>query len=498
MLKNRECGVLLPIASLPSNEGIGTFGKQAYKFIDYISSADVKIWQILPLLPLSYGNSPYSPCASKAFCHYYIDLETLENQGLLTFDEISSMPVGNNPRWVDYGLIFNEKAKILKKAFKRFDRKSEEWKDFLKRGDYDDYALFMTLKEKFSYRDKSDWGEYKTYDNRLIARFLDDNREEYEFWLFTQFLCETQWLKLKNYAAGKDVKILGDIPIYMANDSVEVWKYGSELFLLNEDGSPKAVAGVPPDDFSEDGQLWGNPVYDWEKMKLDDYAWWRDRINYCLSVYDIVRLDHFRGFDRYYRIESGETTAKNGEWVDGPKMGLFGCFPDAPVIAEDLGVIDDGVRKLMKDTGYPGMKVMSFGFNGDPHSEHKPENYPENCVGYSGTHDNEPLKVLFSDENPQKDFIAADLRYECKKTGVKENLKTENGKVDTAINLLMSSKAKIVIIPFHDLKRFGEEARINAPSVFSDKNWSFRYLPSDFDSATKNRLKARIKRYGRD
>ena len=498
MLKNRECGVLLPIASLPSAEGVGTFGKEAYKFIDYISSAGVKIWQILPLLPLSYGNSPYSPCASKAFCHYYIDLETLKNQGVLTEEEISSVDFGNDPRRVDYGRLFVGKTQILKKAFSRFDKENRDFKAFLNKGEYNDYALFMTLKEKFSYRDKSEWGEYKTYDNRLIDGFLKANREEYEFWLFTQFLCETQWYKLKNHAAEKGVKILGDIPIYMAGDSVEAWKYGSELFLLNGDGSPKIVAGVPPDAFSEDGQLWGNPVYDWEKMKLNDYAWWRDRIKYCLSVYDIVRLDHFRGFDRYYCIKNGETTAKNGEWVDGPKTGLFKYFLNAPVVAEDLGVIDDGVRKLMKETGYPGMKVMSFGFNGDPHSEHKPENYPENCVGYSGTHDNEPLKVLFSDQNPQKDLVTSDLRYECKKTGVKQNLKTENGKIDTAINRLMSSKAKIVIIPFHDLKRFGEEARINAPSVFSDKNWSFRYLKSDFDNATKNRLKARIKRDERD
>lgn len=486
---DRICGVLMPVASLPSEEGIGTFGKKAYDFVDYIASAGVKIWQILPLLPLSFGNSPYSPCAARAFCDYYIDLEFLKKDGLLTGEEISGCDFGGSPRRVDYGLLFENKAKLLKKAFARFDKNSIEWAEFLKRGDYDDYALFMTLKEKFSYADKTMWGEYKNYDNRLIEGFLKDNCEEYEFFLFTQFLCEKQWFSLKSYANSKGVKILGDIPIYLASDSVEAWKYGSELFLLNEDGSPKVVAGVPPDAFSADGQLWGNPVYDWQKMKKNGYEWWKNRIKYSLSVYDIIRLDHFRGFDRYFRINAGEKTARNGEWADGPKFDLFKDFKNAPIVAEDLGVIDDGVRDLMRETGYPGMKVESFGFNGDPYSEHKPSNYAENCVGYTGTHDNEPLKVLLSDDNPMKSVVLGDLKSECKKAGVKGAFNTADGRISAAIRLLTASKAKIVIVPFHDIKRFGEEARINAPSVCSDMNWSFRYVSADFDNATKRRIK---------
>ena len=489
MFDKKTFGILMPVASLPSKEGIGTFGKGAYDFVDYIAGAGVKIWQILPLLPLSFGNSPYSPCASRAFCHYYIDLEFLKEDGLLTKEEISDCDFGNNPRRVDYGLLFENKTKLLKKAFARFKADSDDWKDFLKRGDYDDYALFMTFKEKFAYADKTGWGEYKTYDNRLIEAFLKDNRDNYEFFLFTQYMCEKQWFALKSYANEKNVKILGDIPIYLAYDSAEAWKYGSELFLLNEDGSPKVVAGVPPDAFSADGQLWGNPVYDWEKMKENGYEWWKNRIKYSLSVYDIIRLDHFRGFDRYFRINAGETTARNGEWADGPKFELFKDFKDAPIVAEDLGVIDDGVRQLMRETGYPGMKVESFGFNGDPYSEHKPSNYAENCVGYTGTHDNAPLKVLFSDDNPERDIILKDLKSECGKEGIKGSLKTVDGRISAAIRLLTASKAKIVIVPFHDIKRFGEEARINAPSVCSDLNWSFRYVPADFDNVTKRRIK---------
>ena len=298
MQKTRKCGILLPLASLPSEEGIGTFGKNAYKFIDYLASAGVKIWQILPLLPLSYGNSPYSPCASEAFCHYYIDLQTLGEQGLLTAEEISSANFGSDPRRIDYGALFSEKTKILRKAYRRFDKNSNEWRAFVAGGKYADYAVFMTLKERFSYRDSAEWGEYKTFDNRLIAAFIGSNRDNYEFFLFTQYLCEKQWRALKAYANENGVEILGDIPIYLARDSVEVWKYGKELFSLDDDGTPSEVAGVPPDAFSEDGQLWGNPIYDWEKMKKNGYNWWKNRLNYCLSVYDIVRLDHFRGFDR--------------------------------------------------------------------------------------------------------------------------------------------------------------------------------------------------------
>lgn len=498
MLNTKKCGVLLPIASLPSNEGIGTFGAKAYDFIDYLHVCGVKIWQILPLLPLSYGNSPYSSNCSRAFCHYYIDLDILAQQGLLTTEEIKNADLYLSNRRVDYGLTFTEKTNLLKKAYSRFDKSSPSWREFVSKGTYDDYALFMTLKESNSFKQWTEWEQYKHYDNRLIADFINANRYNFEFWLFTQYECEIQWFKLKKYANERGLSILGDLPIYLAYDSVEVWKYGQELFSLNDDKFPKLVAGVPPDAFSEDGQLWGNPVYDWKKMSRDGYKWWKDRIAYSLSVYDVVRLDHFRGFDRFFAIEANETTAKNGKWLDGPKYELFKDFDKNKIIAEDLGIIDDGVRTLLSQTGYDGMKVMSFGFNGDPYSEHKPSNFPENCVAFTGTHDNAPLKTLFStaDDN-QKLTQTQDLESECKKAKIRHSVKSVNGKINAAIDLLFASKANTVIIPFHDLKGFGEEARINAPSIFSDDNWSFRYVESDFDAKTQAKLKKLIIKYGR-
>ena len=355
----------------------------------------------------------------------------------------------------------------------------------------------MTLKEKFSYKPWNEWGEYKTYDKRLIDGFIADNRDKIDFWLFTQYAFLKQWNTLREYANRKGVEIIGDMPIYLAYDSVEAWKYGKELFQFDDDGDPKFVAGVPPDAFSADGQLWGNPVYDWEKMKSDGYKWWKDRIKSAFLVYNVVRIDHFRGFDRYFRIKYGETTAKNGEWADACKAEMFKDFKSG-IIAEDLGVYDDGVRKLMKDTGYPGMKVESFCFDGNPYGEHKPSNYKENCVAYTGTHDNMPLAEIFSaaDERQEK-VILSDLKSECRKLGVKPVLKTTTERVYTAIRLLSASKAEIAIVPMHDIKAFKGEARINEPSKFSDDNWSFRFKTSDFDENTKRRIKSYAIKYGR-
>ena len=492
----RKLGILLPLASLPSDEGIGTTGKHAYKFIDYLASADVKFWQVLPLLPLSYGNSPYQPCSSEAFCHYYIDLELLKQDGLLSGGDYSLSDLISGER-IDYGKQFFNKTAILRKAFSRFDKTKPDWQDFKRSGKCFDYAVFMTLKEKFSYKPWNEWGEYKTYDKRLIDGFIADNRDKIDFWLFTQYAFLKQWNTLREYANRKGVEIIGDMPIYLAYDSVEAWKYGKELFQFKGDGDPKFVAGVPPDAFSADGQLWGNPVYDWEKMKSHGYKWWKDRIKSAFLVYDVVRIDHFRGFDRYFRIKYGETTAKNGEWADACKSEMFKDFKSG-IIAEDLGVYDDGVRKLMKDTGYPGMKVEAFCFDGNPYGEHKPSNYKENCVAYTGTHDNMPLAEMFSaaDERQEK-VILSDLKSECRKLGVKPVLKTTTERVYTAIRLLSASKAEIAIVPMHDIKAFKGEARINEPSKFSDDNWSFRFKTSDFDENTKRRIKSYAIKYGR-
>lgn len=493
----RQFGILAPISSLPSKEGIGTLGQGAYDFIDYISSAGAKIWQILPLSPLSYGNSPYQPCASEAFCHYYIDLETLKADGLLFDDDYAADDLIRGER-VDYGLQFFNKTQILKKAFARFDRSSSEWSEFKKSGRYDDFALFYALKEKFSFKSRTEWGDFKRYDKEKVDEFARENADSVDFWLFTQYVFLKQWRALREYSRKKGISILGDLPVYLAFDGVEAWKYGSELFQFDDDGEPKFVAGVPPDAFSADGQLWGNPVYDWEKMKKDDYAWQKKRIASALEIYDIVRLDHFRSFDRYYRIKNGETTARNGEWVDGPKSRLFESFKNSPLIAEDLGLIDDGARALMRETGFPGMKVMSFCFDLNPYGEHRPSNYPKNCAAYTGTHDNSPLAALIDSASEEYGkVIDAVLKDECLKLGASPRLSSTTERVNTAIRLLFASNADIVVVPMADVKGFGEEARINEPSKLSDDNWTFRFKPTDFDEATKRRIRNYARKYGR-
>ncbi|MBQ5926918.1 MAG: 4-alpha-glucanotransferase, partial [Clostridia bacterium] len=366
-------------------------------------------------------------------------------------------------------------------------------------GEYADFGLFMSLKVKFGYVDWTKWDEeFKVYDERTVSAFIQENREEIEFWQFTQYLFLKQWFALKEYANGKGVQMMGDMPIYVSADSVEMWKYKRDLFLLDENGELSSVAGVPPDAFSEDGQLWGNPVYDWSKMKKDGYAWWKERIDYAFRLFDIVRIDHFRGFDRFYAIPKNSDTAKVGEWLDGPKAELFKGRENLGVVAEDLGTIDDGVRTLMKETGYPGIKVMLFGLNGDPASEHKPSNFQENSFAYTGTHDN-PTTVgyLQSLTTAGKELVKKDLLAECEKLNVEYLGDGEREQCLTCIELVLASKAKATVIPYQDILAVGKEGRINFPSTVSLENWSYRFIQSDFQPATWEKLKKLIKKYGR-
>jgi 4-alpha-glucanotransferase len=500
MMKNqRKAGILMPISSLPAPYGIGTLGEGAYQFVDWLSEAGLKIWQVLPLLPTAYGNSPYQSCASNALNYYLIDFDVLAQEGLLDRSEYASVDWGTNAKRVDYGKLFAHKIDVLKKAFARFNREEQAWKDFLAKGEYADFALFMSLKIKFGYRAWSEWGEYCRYDEQKAAAYIAQQKEDIEFWQFTQYLFLKQWNKLKGYANAKGVQIMGDMPIYVAADSVEMWKYGKELFLLDKNGDPALVAGVPPDAFSEDGQLWGNPVYDWEKMKKNDYGWWRKRIKDAFRLFDIVRIDHFRGFDRFYAIPKDSKNAKNGEWLDGPKAELFRGFENSSIIAEDLGIIDDGVRQLLKQTGYAGMKVAAFGFDGNPECEHKPSNYTENYVAYTGTHDNEPMLAYIENLNTEweKPRFEQELDTECEKLGVPSCGPSAVEQCKTLISLLFASRANTVIFPMHDVLVLGKEARINCPSVLSSDNWSYRYTKEDFDEKTVAWLRSFVNKYNR-
>lgn len=495
----RKAGILMPVSSLPSDCGIGTLGESAYAFVDWLERAGIKIWQVLPLLPTSYGDSPYQSYASDALNFYFIDFATLVKDGLLEETEYRSIVWCDHERRVDYGKQFSHKTEILKKAFSRFDRKNAEWLAFLEKGKYADFALFMSLKTKFSYAPWTEWAEpYKSCEGKDLDGYIVEHLEELEFWQFTQYLFLKQWNALREYAHSKDVQIMGDMPIYVASDSVETWKYRRELFILDADGNPALRAGVPPDAFCEDGQLWGNPVYDWSKMKKDGYAWWRARIEYAFSLFDIVRIDHFRAFDRFYAIPADAETAKEGEWLEGPKSALFNTFKAASIVAEDLGIIDDGVRRLLSETGYAGMKVFEFAFNGDPENEYLPSEYNENCVAYTGTHDNDTLRAFIEgfDKKERREFEKT-LEEQCLTADVPYVTETVEDECESIVELLFSSKADTVIVPMHDIAFFGSEARLNAPSTVSAQNWTFRFLPADFGRKKAAWLKELVGRYGR-
>lgn len=495
----RRAGVLMPVSSLPSPFGIGTLGAGAYAFVDWLESAGMKIWQVLPLLPTGYGDSPYQSFASDALNYYFLDFDLLEKDGLLEKSDYADILWSEDERRVDYGRLFEHKTRILRKAFSRFDLEDEKWKAFLEEGKYADFALFMSLKVRFSYAPWGEWEQpFRDCEEKAIAEHTLAYDKEILFWQFTQFLFLRQWNALLNYAHAKGISLLGDLPIYVAYDSVETWKYRKDLFILDGNGNASMRAGVPPDAFSEDGQLWGNPVYDWKKLKKSGYQWWKERIAYNFSLFDMIRIDHFRAFDRFYAIPAKAETAKEGEWMDGPKTDLFKGMKSHAIIAEDLGIIDDGVRKLLKNTGYPGMKVFVFAFDNNSENEYLPAFYNENCVAYTGTHDNDTLRSFIEsmDEDGRKSF-ETELENQCLQADVAYIRETVEEECESIIRLLMSSKADTVIIPMHDVLCLGEEARLNAPSTVSNQNWTFRFTETDFKRRKAARLKEMTIEYQR-
>ncbi len=495
MAKGRNFGILLPVSSLPSGEGIGTLGTEAYNFVDFLSESGGKIWQVLPLNPTNYGDSPYQSCSSDALNYYFIDLQQLVCDGLLKKGEIVLEELSDSPLKVNYGKQFTQKIALLKKAFSRFDGGSE-FEDFVNRGEYSDFAVFMAIKQKFNHVAWTEWEQpFGVYDEDTVAKFVKENKTEYLFWQFTQFIFLKQWNALKSYANSKGVSIMGDIPLYVAYDSVEVWKYGEKLFKVNANRKLKCVAGCPPDGFTEDGQLWGNPVYNWEEMRNDGYAWWKARIEKCFKLFDVLRIDHFRGFDRYWEVPAGDSTARYGHWEDGPKEELFKDILGYKIVAEDLGVIDDGVRRLMKNVGYPGMKVLEFAFDGKADNEHKPSNHTENFVCYTGTHDNMPLKQYIDDlSEEQRAVFAEDVVKESGILNITAKTATSKELCRSVVELAFASKSDTAIVPVWDLLALGGEARINEPSTVSDKKWSRRFLKEDFSKELSGYLKKVSKR----
>lgn len=498
MLLKRNAGVLLHITSLPNKSGVGTLGKEAYDFIDWLKKSNMSVWQVLPLVPTNYGDSPYQSVSSTALNYYLIDFDVLCEKGLLLKEEYENVCFATDENKVNYESLFNTKVKILRTAFSRFNCKDEDFKKFIKKGNYADFALFMTIKEMNKYNAWELWDEqYQKYSLELAEKIKKEHKDDWLFWQWTQYEFELEWNKLHNYAKKKGIQIMGDMPLYVAYDSVEVWKT-PELFNLTEDKKPKLVAGCPPDAFSEDGQLWGNPIYDWDYMKKNKYKWWTMRINRAFELVDILRIDHFRGFDRYYTIPFGDENARNGKWEHGPKFDLFKDKTTLNIVAEDLGFIDEGVYTLLRNTQYPGMKILEFAFDGDPENEHKPSNYSFNYVVYTGTHDNMPMYQYVKDLTLEEhESLVSELVTECKLLNVKPNVETDKEVVETLVELGFASKANMCIIPMQDLLVQDGTTRMNLPSTVSTNNWSYRVKEEELSEELSKKLASLAKTYRR-
>ena len=490
----------MPIFSLPNKYGIGSFGKESYDFVDFLSESGQKLWQILPLVQTGYGNSPYSSVSSQSFNPYYISIDVLKEKGLITESEARFALCEDG--FIDYANLYAVRYPLLRKAFSRFDKNDAEFVKFLESKQAYDYALFMSIKYASGQKHFYEWDDsLRRREEWALKLFAKEYAEEVLFWQFIQFIAKTEWLKLKAYANSKGVSIMGDMPIYVALDSVDVWK-NPELFKLDSEFKPKKVAGVPPDYFSKTGQLWGNPVYDYEVHKKDGYAWWINRIENALSVYDFVRIDHFRAFDRYYEINSDAQDATVGEWIDVPSEELFTAMhkkvDKSRIIAEDLGIIDDGVRELLSKVGYPGMKILSFAFNGEEDNLYLPENVVENSICYTGTHDNDTLLGLIrSSSEWDKQNLVKGVQNSLELFDLSGSTETEQALAQAIIELGFNCKSKIFIIPMQDVLLKDADYRINEPGTVKNQNWAVRFNESNFDKSTAKKLKELVDKYNR-
>lgn len=489
----RRSGVLMPISSIPSAYGIGTFSAQAYEFVDMLEKAGQSYWQILPLGPTGYGDSPYQSFSTFAGNPYYIDLEALIEKGWLTKAECDQYDFGDNDEYIDYEKIYLSRFKVLRKAFQNSGiEKEEEFIQFCEQNAYwlDDYALYMAVKNSFDGKSWSEWDEgIRLRKPEAMAAYREKFSEEICFYQFQQYLFAKQWMDLKKYANDKKIEIIGDIPIYVAFDSADTWA-NPELFQLDEDLIPIAVAGCPPDAFSATGQLWGNPLYRWEYHKETEYAWWMRRIAYCYALYDVVRIDHFRGFDEYYSIPYGDPTAEFGHWEKGPGYDIFKTMKaklgNRAVIAEDLGFLTDTVIKLVKKTGYPGMKILQFAFDSREESDYLPHNYTANSIVYTGTHDNDTTVGWFEKLNRK------DKAFAKKYLNIRSNKDAQWAFIRAAL----ASVSDTCIIPIQDYLGLGTEARINMPSTLGT-NWKWRMLPGQFTGELAAKMSDMTKLYGR-
>ncbi len=488
-MEKRSSGILLHISSLPGDYGIGDFGKEAHNFIDFLAKAKQAYWQILPLGVTGFGDSPYQCFSAFAGNPYFINLDELMQLGYLTEEQIREFELGEDPGRVDYELLYKNKMKLLRIAYKtakedvwdeleRFYKKNYSW--------LRDFALFMSIKntEGISPRVGDSWlkwdEHYKDSDSNVVSDFERFSKNEIYFWVFTQYFFFNQWKNLKYYANKRGIKIIGDLSMYVSEDSSDVWA-NPHLFNLDEYLCPVAVAGVPPDICSCEGQLWGNPVYNWDVMEKQGYDWWIRRIRMSFELYDVLRIDHFRGFESYCEIKYGSKDATRGRWVKGPGMKLFNKIKeklgDLDIIAEDLGYITKKVEKLIKETGFPSMKVLQYAFDSGGDSRYLPHNYDKNCVVYTGTHDNSTVLGSIKDMLPEDfDFAKKYLR-----------LSKEEGFNWGFIRGAWSSVARLAIAPMQDFLGLDDSARMNKPSSVGE-NWVWRLNKSDLTDELAKRI----------
>ena len=489
----RASGILMPISSLPSPYGIGTMGAAARSFVDFLVKSGQAYWQILPVCPTSYGDSPYQSFSTFAGNPYFIDLDDLAKQGLLLPEEYASIDWECTADCINYGVMYEKRYAVLRCAAKRLLAKpGADYRRFVKENDFwlPDYALFMALKDAHNGVCWLEWEEpLRRREPAALAAARQQYADDVAFWQAVQFMFYSQWQALKHYANQQEIRIIGDLPIYVALDSVDVWSCPQE-FQLDENLLPTEVAGCPPDCFSETGQLWGNPLYDWKYHKKTGYEWWMQRIAYCYQLYDVLRIDHFRGFDEYWFVPYGDPTAQNGHWEKGPGYELFAVMKKKlgkkKVIAEDLGFLTPSVIRLVKKTGYPGMKILQFAFDAGNDSEYLPHNYDKNCVVYTGTHDNDTT-VGFIQNMPEKD-----KKFAKKYLGHKNDKKL----CFEIVRAALSSCADTAVIPMQDYLELDSSARINIPSTLGC-NWKWRMDKEALDPKLAKKIYKMAKLYGR-
>ena len=488
----RSSGILMHITSLPGPYGVGTMGKQAFAFVDFLERAGQSYWQILPLTPTGYGDSPYQSCSTFAGNHYLIDLEALIEEGLLEKADVENIDWCWSETKADFGRLYNNRLAVLRKAYARF-RGGDDFVRFCEdsRNWLPDFALFMALKAKNAGAPWYNWEKgLKMRESAAMEAVRLELADEIRFYSFVQYLFAKQWGALRSYANSKGIRIIGDVPIYVPLDSVEVWS-APEMFQLDETLTPKVIAGCPPDAFSDEGQLWGNPIYDWEKMKKDGFHWWLTRLAAAGEWYDVVRMDHFRGLEAYWAVPYGAPNAMGGKWVKGPDMDFVNAvkngLPQLDMIAEDLGFLTQEVLDLRDNSGYPGMKVLEFAFDSRDSSDYLPHTYPRNCVVYTGTHDNMTMRQWF--ETASGDAVAYASEY--------LGLNREEGLVLGTIRAAMRSVADMCIIQMPDWLNLGGEARMNFPGTLSDSNWTWRAKDDIMTEALAEKIYNMTSLYGR-